>query len=94
MASDSGLLSLLVQLSAGFNTVNHSTKIAAFKSYLFDTIQFVHVNGESSSYTTVVVVLVVHGVPQGSAFVPIPFTQHMLLLDMVIRQHKLSLLCR
>uniref|UniRef100_A0AAX7TX77 G8 domain-containing protein n=1 Tax=Astatotilapia calliptera TaxID=8154 RepID=A0AAX7TX77_ASTCA len=77
MASDSGLISVLVllDLSAAFDTVDHNillerlehavgitgTALQWFVSYLSHRLQFVHVNGESSSHTEVN-----YGVPQGS----------------------------
>uniref|UniRef100_A0A669EZ27 Reverse transcriptase domain-containing protein n=1 Tax=Oreochromis niloticus TaxID=8128 RepID=A0A669EZ27_ORENI len=69
MASDSGLISVLVllDLSAAFDTVDHNillerlehavgitgTVLQWFVSYLSNRLQFVHVNGESSSHTEV-----------------------------------------
>uniref|UniRef100_A0AAZ1Y2P9 Reverse transcriptase domain-containing protein n=1 Tax=Oreochromis aureus TaxID=47969 RepID=A0AAZ1Y2P9_OREAU len=91
MASDSGLISVLVllDLSAAFDTVDHNillerlehavgitgTALQWFVSYLSNRLQFVHVNGESSSHTKVN-----YGVPQGSVLGPILFTLYMLPL--------------
>uniref|UniRef100_A0A669DXW8 Reverse transcriptase domain-containing protein n=1 Tax=Oreochromis niloticus TaxID=8128 RepID=A0A669DXW8_ORENI len=96
MASDSGLISVLVllDLSAAFDTVDHNillerlehavgitgTALQWFVSYLSNRLQFVQVNGESSSHTKVN-----YGVPQGSVLGPILFTLYMLPLGSIIR---------
>ena len=96
LASDSGLMSVLVllNLNATFDTVDHSillqrlqhvigikgTALGWFKSYLSDRFQFVHVNEEYLSYTRVS-----HGVSQGSVLRPILFTQYMPPLGNFIR---------
>ena len=82
MASDSGLVSILVllDLSAAFDTIDHNillqrleseiqikgTALDWFESYLSDRFQFVHINHDSSTYTKVR-----YGVPQGSVLGPI-----------------------
>ncbi|XP_025756457.1 uncharacterized protein LOC112842973, partial [Oreochromis niloticus] len=104
MASDSGLISVLVllDLSAAFDTVDHNillerlehavgitgTALQWFVSYLSNRLQFVHVNGESSSHTKVN-----YGVPQGSVLGPILFTLYMLPLGSIIRRHSINFHC-
>uniref|UniRef100_A0A669FAZ4 Reverse transcriptase domain-containing protein n=1 Tax=Oreochromis niloticus TaxID=8128 RepID=A0A669FAZ4_ORENI len=104
MASDSGLISVLVllDLSAAFDTVDHNillerlehavgitgTALQWFVSYLSNRLQFVHVNGESSSDT-----MVNYGVPQGSVLGPILFTLYMLPLGSIIRRHSINFHC-
>ena len=104
MASDSGLISVLVllDLSAAFDTVDHNillerledavgitgTALQWFVSYLSNRLQFVHVNGESSSHTEVN-----YGVPQGSVLGPILFTLYMLPLGSIIRRHSIHFHC-
>uniref|UniRef100_A0A669EKP4 Reverse transcriptase domain-containing protein n=1 Tax=Oreochromis niloticus TaxID=8128 RepID=A0A669EKP4_ORENI len=104
MASDSGLISVLVllDLSAAFDTVDHNillerlehavgitgTALQWFVSYLSNRLQFVHVNGESSSDTKVN-----YGVPQGSVLGPILFTLYMLPLGSIIRRHSINFHC-
>uniref|UniRef100_A0A669DT12 Reverse transcriptase domain-containing protein n=1 Tax=Oreochromis niloticus TaxID=8128 RepID=A0A669DT12_ORENI len=104
MTSDSGLISVfvLLDLSAAFNTVDHNillerlehavgitgTALQWFVSYLSNRLQFVHVNGESSSHTKVN-----YGVPQGSVLGPILFTLYMLPLGSIIRRHSIHFHC-
>uniref|UniRef100_A0A669C4E4 Reverse transcriptase domain-containing protein n=1 Tax=Oreochromis niloticus TaxID=8128 RepID=A0A669C4E4_ORENI len=104
MASDSGLISVLVllDLSAAFNTVDHNNLLARlehavgitgtalqwFVSYLSNRLQFVHVNGESSSHTKVN-----YGVPQGSVLGQMLFTLYMLPLGSIIRRHSIHFHC-
>uniref|UniRef100_A0A669CNN6 Reverse transcriptase domain-containing protein n=1 Tax=Oreochromis niloticus TaxID=8128 RepID=A0A669CNN6_ORENI len=104
MASDSGLISVLVllDLSAAFDTVDHNillerlehavgitgTALQWFVSYLSNRLQFVHVNGESSSHTKVN-----YGVPQGSVLEPVLFTLYMLPLGSIIRRHSIHFHC-
>ena len=104
MASDKGLLSVLVllDLSAAFDTVDHrillqrlehsvgikGTALCWFKSYLSDRSQFVHVNNEPSACTSVS-----YGVPQGSVLGPILFTLYMLPLGNIIRKHSVNFHC-
>uniref|UniRef100_A0A669CMS1 Reverse transcriptase domain-containing protein n=1 Tax=Oreochromis niloticus TaxID=8128 RepID=A0A669CMS1_ORENI len=104
MASDSGLISVLVllDLSAAFHTVDHNillerlehavgitgTALQWFVSYLSNRLQLVQVNGESSSHTKVN-----YGVPQGSVPGPILFTLYMLPLGSIIRRHSINFHC-
>jgi len=104
MASDEGLLSVLVllDLSAAFDTIYHDillqrldqsigisgTALSWFKSYLSDRSQFVFVNNEASITTNVS-----HGVPQGSVLGPILFTLNMLPLGNIIRKHSIKFNC-
>ncbi|KAK2873784.1 hypothetical protein Q8A73_024409, partial [Channa argus] len=104
MASDNGLISILVllDLSAAFDTIDHNillqrleheigitgTALGWFKSYLSDRFQFVHVNDESSMHTKVS-----YGVPQGSVLGPILFTLYMSPLGNIIRKHSINFHC-
>ncbi|CAJ1086723.1 RNA-directed DNA polymerase from mobile element jockey [Xyrichtys novacula] len=104
MASDSGLLSVLVllDLSAAFDTIDHcillqrleqsigiaGSALSWFKSYLTDRSQFVHVNNESSAHTKVC-----YGVPQGSVLGPILFTLYMLPLGKIMRKYSINFHC-
>ncbi|KAK2879923.1 hypothetical protein Q8A73_023735, partial [Channa argus] len=104
MASDTGLISILVllDLSAAFDTIDHNillqrlehengntgTALDWFKSYLSDRFQFVHVNDESSMHTKVS-----YGVPQGSVLGPILFTLYMSPLGNIIRKHSINFHC-
>ena len=104
MASDKGLLSVLVllDLSAAFDTIDHQillerldtligikgTALGWFTSYLSDRTQFVHVNNKSSMYTKVS-----YGVPQGSVLGPVLFILYMLPLGNIIRKHDIHFHC-
>ncbi|XP_074521141.1 uncharacterized protein LOC141786455 [Halichoeres trimaculatus] len=104
LASDSGLLSVLVllDLSAAFDTIDHcillrrlesllgisGTALAWLRSYLSDRHQFVHVNNVSSSHTRVQ-----YGVPQGSVLGPILFILYMLPLGTILRKHSINFHC-
>uniref|UniRef100_A0A3B1IDG0 Reverse transcriptase domain-containing protein n=1 Tax=Astyanax mexicanus TaxID=7994 RepID=A0A3B1IDG0_ASTMX len=103
LSSDSGSLTilLLLDLSAAFDTVNHSillnrlesigitnTALSWFKSYLSDRFHYITIN-QHKSHTTPVL----HGVPQGSVLGPILFILYMLPLGHIIRRHGLKFHC-
>ena len=100
-ASDRGRFSILLDLSAAFDTIDHSillerlqhkikitgTALDWFKSYL-DRFHFFHVNDVSSERTKV------HpGVPQGSVLGPILFTLYTLPLENIIQRYGISFHC-
>uniref|UniRef100_A0A8C2C5A6 Reverse transcriptase domain-containing protein n=1 Tax=Cyprinus carpio TaxID=7962 RepID=A0A8C2C5A6_CYPCA len=101
VSADSGALTILVllDLSAAFDTVCHSTLIERletwlgisgtvlewFKSYLTDSTQFVVLENNKSN-----VGQVCHGVPQGSVLGMILFNIYMLPLGQIIRKHGLG----
>ncbi len=102
LSSDRGCISLLVDLSAAFDTIDHNillnrlensvgisgSALAWFKSYLSDRHQFIAVN-EEVSYR----LQVQYGVPQGSVLGPLLFTLYMLPLGDIIRKHWVSFHC-
>ena len=91
-----GVILILLDLSAAFDTIDHSTLIDRlgeqigvkgpalnwFKSYLSKRLQTIHVNGTSSSST-----LVLFGVPQGSVLGPIKFSVYQSPLFDIARLH-------
>ncbi|XDV49973.1 hypothetical protein PO909_019111 [Leuciscus waleckii] len=100
LASDSGSLSilLLLDLSAAFDTIDHSillqrlqplgisgSALSWFTSYLTNRSQFISINN-CTSHTTPVS----HGVPQGSVLGPLLFILYMLLLGLIIQNHGLK----
>ena len=89
---------LLLDMSAGFDTVDHSILIKRlelaiglrgnvlkwFKSYLSDRSQTVTINGTSSTSSALM-----YGVPQGSVLGPILFNIYITPLANLIRSHEI-----
>ena len=103
LSSDSGSLTilLLLDLSAAFDTVNHSillnrlksigitdSALSWFKSYLSERSHYISINHQNSR-----TIPVLHGVPQGSVLGPILFIIYMLPLGHIIRRHGLHFHC-
>lgn len=102
MASDSGLVSILVllDLGAAFDTIDHrillhrlehviwikGTALGWFKSYLSDRFQFVDVKDVSPTHTRAC-----SGVPQDSVQRPIVFTLYKLPLGNIMQRHSRNL---
>ena len=90
---------VLLDLSAGFNTVNHSrmlsrlqdtfgiqgTVLKWFESYLTNGSQFVNINASNSSVRELTV-----GIPQGSVMGPVLYLLYTTPLVDVIRSHGLD----
>ncbi len=103
LSSDSGSLTilLLLDLSAAFDTVNHSillnrlqsigitdSALSWFTSYLSGRFHYISINNCKSHTTSVS-----HGVPQGSVLGPTLFIIYMLPLGQIIRRHGLNFHC-
>jgi retron-type reverse transcriptase len=94
LSSDSGSLTilLLLDLSAAFDTVNHSILLSSigitdsalswFTSYLSERFQYISINNHKSH-----TIPVSHGVPQGSVLGPILFILYMLPLGHITILH-------
>ena len=104
LSSDSGHLNILIllDLTAAFNTINHSillsrlkssahitgTAVTWIQSYLTDRHQFISVNNCTST-----TVPLLQGVPQGSVLGPLLFILYMLPLGKIIHHYGLQFHC-
>ena len=104
LSSDSGQVTILIllDLSAAFDTINHSillsrlqssinitgTALTWFTSYLTNRQQFIKVNNCTSATAPLS-----HGVPQGSVLGPLLFILYLLPLGNIIRRHNLHFHC-
>ena len=104
LSSDTGSLNILIllDLSAAFDTINHSillsrlqstlgitgTALSWLGSYLSDRHQFIAINNCQSATTPLI-----HGVPQGSVLGPLLFILYMLPLGQILRHHGLRFHC-
>uniref|UniRef100_A0A8C5AMC5 Reverse transcriptase domain-containing protein n=1 Tax=Gadus morhua TaxID=8049 RepID=A0A8C5AMC5_GADMO len=104
LSSDTGSLNILIllDLSAAFDTINHSillsrlqstlgitgTALSWLGSYLSDRHQYIAINNCQSATTPLI-----HGLPQGSVLGPLLFILYMLPLGQILRHHGLRFHC-
>uniref|UniRef100_A0A3P8SI42 Reverse transcriptase domain-containing protein n=1 Tax=Amphiprion percula TaxID=161767 RepID=A0A3P8SI42_AMPPE len=102
LSSDSGQVTILIlhDLSAAFDTINHSILLSResanhyatvqprFTSYLTNRQQFIKVKNCTSPTAPLS-----HGVPQGSVLGPLLFILYLLPLGNIIRRHNLHFHC-